>query len=172
VFLNDRPFPGRDWSFLQAHVGDVLRTTQARFDVRIPGASIWVGEDSRLQIRSINPFYAGPELLEGTAVVDIQITNQTITLLGRGATITFREPGLYRLDISPPALRVFRGTADVQRGRRRLEITAGRMLNLDDSLTVVKFDRDSADSYGIWGAKRPTKLPPSFDPLMRKADLP
>lgn len=172
VFLNDRPIPGRDWSFPQAHVGDILRTTQSRFDVRIPGASIWVGEGSRLQIRSINPFSGGPELLEGTAVVDIAGINSTITLLGCGATITFREPGLYRLDTSPPALRVFRGTADVQRGRRRLEITAGRILNLDDSLMIVKFDRDTADSFGIWGTKKPTRPIPSMDGLGRKADRP
>jgi hypothetical protein len=61
---------------------------------------------------------------------------------------------VYRVDTSPAALRVLDGEAFVQFGGRQIRVGKGKMLALDGSWTVVKFDPGQTDALDRWSRGR------------------
>ena len=155
VFFNERPVTAEDDPQPRILDGDVIRTTRDRLELSIgPRTSLWAGENSSVRMTFTRPPLTRFELLEGTAVLEQSAGPYSACFIWRDRTICTLEPGLFRLDAEPPVLRVFEGSAEVEVAGEKVQVVMGKMLTLDASRTLAKFDRGKTDSFGLWRAWR------------------
>jgi len=98
------------------------------------------------------------ELLKGAAMVeaDAVLRGTRVTVVVGGANVPVTRPGLFRFDADPARLRVFGGSATVQRkGGARVTVRKGHDVPLDGSAAGSKFDPDRrSDALGRWSEAR------------------
>lgn len=168
VFFNERTVTADDEPQPRIIDGDVIRTTRERLQISIgPRTSLWAGENSSVRMTSTRPPLTRFELLEGMAVLEQSGGPYSASFTWRDRTILTLEPGLFRLDAEPPVLRVFEGSAEVEVAGEKVQVAKGKMLSLDGSRTLAKFDRGKADSFGLWrvwrSVNRTSQRSPRFD---------
>jgi len=88
------------------------------------------------------------ELLSGSALVHVdEVVRQTkITIVVKGVAVPLTVRGLYRFDVDPPRLRVWKGKA--------LSARAGREVALDGSSKRAKFNIERQDALDRWSERR------------------
>jgi hypothetical protein len=98
------------------------------------------------------------ELTTGAAMVeaDAVLRGTRVTVVVGGASVPVTRPGLFRFDADPARLRVFGGSATVQRkDGARVTVRKGRNVLLDGSDEGSKFDPDRrSDALGRWSETR------------------
>jgi hypothetical protein len=98
--------------------------------------------------------------LSGSHIVEadeIQKDNN-LTLLAKEATVTINKRGLYRFDLDQNRLKVFEGTASVEKDGQTILVGAGKMVALSGSGTVEKFDKEATDALDRWAKRRAEQL--------------
>jgi hypothetical protein len=158
VFLADQPYVQQ-----VSHVGEVkenqvLRTEEGRAEVLLPpGVFFRVGEKSSFKMISNRLIDTRVELLTGSAVMEIDDIDKTgsVTLIAKNATITLSKAGLYRFDVEPAQLKVFKGSADVEMAGQTVTVQAGKMLPLGGAVAIAeKFNATDTDSLDRWSRRR------------------
>jgi hypothetical protein len=97
------------------------------------------------------------ELLSGSHVIEadeIQKDNN-LTLLAKESVVQINKHGLFRFDLDDNRLKVFAGTATVQKNGQTVIVPAGKMLALDGaSVNAEKFDKENTDALDRWARRR------------------
>jgi len=134
-----------------------LRTQEGRAEVLLaPGVFMRLGEGSAVRMVSNQLTDTRLEVLEGSVLFECaEMRKETpILLLYQDAKIWLREDGVYRLNTTPPELRVYDGEAGVEQAGQPLTVKKGRVLSLDGTLAVAKFDTRLGDSLHRWASRR------------------
>ena len=120
-----------------------------------PGIILRLGEMSRLHMDDVKLTDACVSLESGSAVVTVNYIVKTdrIRLIAGGSVIVMKQEGVYRLDAG--RLRVFNGKAEVRRdGSATVIVKRGRAVDLDDGLSVAKFNLKDIDALERWANAR------------------
>ncbi len=158
VYLADKPLEIQPAQFPEIKENAVLRTEEGRAEILLPpGVVMRIGENTSFRLISNRLIDTRLELLTGSAVIEAdEIGKEThVTVVAKDATISLAKVGLYRFDMQPARLKVFKGEADVQIGTENSEVTGGKMLTLGSTLaSAEKFDADQTDSLDHWSRRR------------------
>ena len=151
---------------------DVLTAEEGRAEVLLnAGSFLRLGENSSVRLVSDSLSHPSYEVLSGSSVLEVAEFHKDapLTILCKGATISPVKGGVFRVDTSPARLRVFDGEALVQAGGKQIRVGKGKMLALDGSWTIAKFDPDRTDGLDRWIGRRVEHLAMANIPLARSA---
>jgi len=158
VYLADKPLEIQPAQFPEIKENTVLRTEEGRAEILLPpGVVMRIGENTSFRLISNRLIDTRLELLTGSAVIEAdEIGKDThVTVVDKDATISLDKAGLYRFDMQPARLKVFKGAADVQVGTEHSEVTGGKMLMLGNTLaSAEKFSVEETDSLDHWSRRR------------------
>jgi hypothetical protein len=143
--------------FITLKNGQTLRTGTGRVELLLsPNVYLRVGENSSLRMEQDLLSDTRLVLDRGSALIEVVLgTKGNVIHLRYGkSSIEIARTGLYRIDAGAGELRIYGGSAIVAYGEREIEVKRGRMVRLDDTLAVSKFDRDLADPLHEWAARR------------------
>ncbi len=144
-------------TFPQMNESSLLRTEQGRAEVLLtPGVFLRLGESSTVRMISNRLSDTRLELLEGSALIECAelLRGNAIMLVFKDAKIWLRQDGLYRLSAEPAELRVYDGEAGVEQSGQPLTVKKGRVLALDGTLALAKFDTKTGDTLFRWARQR------------------
>jgi hypothetical protein len=154
--------------FPQMKNGETLSTSRGRAELLLaPGVVLRMAENSRVRLESSLLSDTQVVIERGDALIEaLQLPEGSRIQIRLGDTVTeMTRPGLFRFGTAQPMLRVFGGEAVVHSGQKStLPVKRGMAVNLDDTLSVAKFDRKKADALHLWAARR------SFDLFMSDPD--
>jgi hypothetical protein len=122
-----------------------------------PGIFLRLGENGSFRMITRRLVDTRLELLTGSAIVEAdEIAKETnVTLAVRSATVTFAKAGLYRFDLEPARIKVFKGAANVEIGGQNVVVPGGKMLDLGGgAATLEKFNSEDTDSLDNWNQRR------------------
>ncbi len=153
----------------QLNNGETLYTERGRAEVLLnPGTVLRLGDMSRVRMDDVTLTDPCVTFLSGAAVVTVKYLPKPdkVTLhLGSDGVVTLTQPGVYRLDsgrlnVDEVRLRVYEGSAQVQRGSGAVPISVGggKSIALDSSL-VAKFNPNDKDSLERWSDTRSRSMP-------------
>jgi hypothetical protein len=143
--------------FLSLKEGQVLRTSAGRAEVLLgPGVVLRLGEHGTLRMLDTRLESAEVELQQGTSLVEVvEMPNASDVHVVLGPTRTgFKGMGLHRFEADSHELEVFGGHAEVFTGNQKVEAGRGRLVHLEDTLSVSKFDPGRKDALHQWAARR------------------
>ncbi|WP_031499943.1 FecR domain-containing protein [Bryobacter aggregatus] len=136
----------------------VLRTAEGRVEILLsPGSFLRLSDSSAVRMESNSLAATKLSLLEGTALVEVaEIAKDTSLELVMGdSTITIRKAGLYRLEMNPPAVKVYNGEVAVNSRNELQRVTEGKMLALSGEMQIAKFDKkQNTDELVQWADRR------------------
>lgn len=161
VYLGDQAVETKFGQFPQIKENEELRTARGRAEVLLnPGVFLRVKENSSFRMISTRLTDPRLELLSGTILIEAaELDKDTpVTVVYRDATISLLQDGLYRLETEPAQVRVFDGRAVVTVAGQEVIVKKGRLLALDGTLAVQKFDRDQTDAFDRWSGRRAEQL--------------
>jgi hypothetical protein len=139
----------------------ILRSEGGRAEVLVnPCVVLHLDENSSLRMVTNRLVEARLELISGSAVVQADGTYQKsdVTIVVQQTPVVLDKTGLYRFDAEPPAVRVFGGTASVERSGTPLSVAAGWMIALTGDGAPAKFDRRKLDALDLWSKARVSVL--------------
>jgi FecR protein len=158
VYLGDKLLEIQPAQFPDIKENTVLRTDEGRAEVLLPpGVVMRLGEKTSFRMISNRLIDTRIELLSGSAVIEAdEIGKDThVTVVAQNATVSLSKAGLYRFDMQPAQVKVFKGSADVQIGSDTVEVSGGKMMQLAGALAVAeKFNTDDTDSLDHWSRRR------------------
>ncbi|MGE5487945.1 MAG: hypothetical protein ACM3ZB_09025 [bacterium] len=134
----------------------VLETTEGRAEVLLgPGVFLRVGENSRIMLLSDRITHTRFGLPAGSAVVEVVESNDALITVEVGDAIAnIERAGVYRFDAEPGRIMVYDGQAIVEQGGRSQKVKGSRMLLLDGSGQVAKFNKKQGDALFRWAGRR------------------
>jgi len=158
VALDGQPLEASLTHFADVKENSVLETEEGRAEILLnPGVVLRLGENSSLKMITNRLIDTRVELVRGSAVVDaLEVGKDTsVTVVAANAAVTLPKAGIYRFDTEPAAVKVFKGSADVEMGGQFVPVVAGRMLSLADaSAKPEKFDTENTDALDRWSHRR------------------
>jgi hypothetical protein len=157
VLAGGRTVESRLGVFPQIRDGEEVLTEEGRAEILLsPGVFLRVAENSSFRMISTGLAEPRLEFLTGAILIEAAelARDSEITVLYRDTTVTLHRNGLYRLEASPPQLRVFDGRARVEAGGKTVEVRKGKRLVFDGSLAVLDFDRKLTDPFDRWSSRR------------------
>jgi hypothetical protein len=162
VLLDGRQVETKFGNFSQIKEKAVLATGEGRAEVLLtPGVFLRVGENTSLKMLSSRLSDTRLELLAGSAVLEVADPSlmdapktAPITILVKDTTVTVSEKGLYRFDLDPAQIRVYDGKLLAEASGHAVEVKEGRVLALDGTLALEKFDTKTGDPLLRWSRRR------------------
>jgi hypothetical protein len=158
VYLGDKLLEIQPAQFPEIKENAVLRTEQGRAEILLPpGVVMRIGENTSFRMITNRLIDTRLELLTGSALIEADAIGKDthVTVVAKNATISLDKVGLYRFDMQPARLKVFKGSADVQRGSDAVEVSSGKMLDLGSTLaSAEKFNAEDTDSLDHWSRRR------------------
>jgi len=157
VLLDGKAVEAKFGNFPQMNEQSQLRTQEGRAEVLLgPGVFLRLGEGSAVHMISNRLTDTRLEVLSGSALIECaeKRKDNAIMLVYKDAKIWLQDDGLYRLNTEPAELRVYDGKAAVEQGGQPLTVKKGRVLALDGTLAVSKFDTKLGDSLQRWARRR------------------
>ena len=137
--------------------GQVLRTSNGRAEILLgPGVFLRLGEQGALRMLDARLVDTQVEVQQGSALIEVvEMAKDSNVHVRLGVTLTaFKGMGLHRFDTGAKELRVFGGHAEVLAGDQKVEAGRGKLVHLDETLSVSKFDRRQVDALHQWAARR------------------
>lgn len=174
VLLDGQPLRVETGKFPELRDGATFRTEEGRAEILLtPGVFLRLGENSEVKMISSRLTSTRLELLQGSALVECAeiVKGTSVTFLLAGKEIPFQKKGLFRLDATPPLLRVYSGEAAVISQGVTTTVKDGREVALDSSLIVAtKFNKDDGDALYRWAKRRAGYLAVANISAARKAE--
>jgi hypothetical protein len=158
VLLDGKQVDPRAGNFPEMNPDQVLRTERGRVEVLLGPR---LSEDS--EIRMVNNDLADTrlEFIGGSAlfeVADLQ-KDASLKIKFNNNVVSPTRNGIYRLDSEPsPQLKVYEGRADVLADDKTIDVRKGRLLLLDSTLQMAKFDTNVGDTLHRWSNRRASYL--------------
>jgi len=156
VYLDRQPVDSKFGNFPEVKENSQLRTEEGRAEVLLtPGVFLRLGENTSFRMITNRLIDTRLEVLNGSAIVEAEDIHKdnSVTLVYKDATVHPFKKGLYRLDATSGALRVFAGVAEVAANDKTIEVKEGHSIDLD-TLAVARFDKDSTDALNRWSQRR------------------
>jgi hypothetical protein len=157
VYLGDQLIEPSLTKFPDVKENAILRTAEGRAEVLLPpGVFLRLGENSSFRMITNRLIDTRIELLSGSAIIEaVELTKDTnVTVVARDATITLDKAGLYRFDMEPARVKVFKGAASVAIAGQNVAVPGGKMLPLSGTASLEKFNTDDTDSIENWNQRR------------------
>ncbi len=157
VLLDGQPLEAKTGQFPEVKEGLTLATEAGRAEVLLsPGVFLRMGEDAEFRMISSRLIDTRLEVVRGSVLVEaIEMSKDNhIALVAKGATVTPRKTGLYRVDASAGLVRVYDGEAVVEQGADRLTLKSSRQTTVGTVLVAQKFDSKAGDPLYRWGQRR------------------
>ena len=158
VYLADKLLELTPAQFPDVKENTVLRTEEGRAEVLLtPGTVLRLGENTGFKMITNRLIDTRLEVLAGSAIIEsAEIAKDTnVTVVCKNGTAKLAKAGLYRFDVQPARLKVFKGAADVEIGGQIVSVPAGKMLLLGGALAAAeKFNADETDSLDHWSRRR------------------
>jgi hypothetical protein len=162
VMLNDQPVEFSNTRFADVKENSVVRTVDGRAEVLLtPGVTLRMGENSALRMITNRLVDTRLELLSGSAVVeaDLIAKDTSVTVVVGSGAIALPKAGLYRFDVLPAQVKVFKGEAEVEEAGQTKVVSSSRMLSLaTESASIEKFDTEDTDALDRWSHRRGSYL--------------
>lgn len=138
--------------------GQLLRTAEdGRAEILLgPGVFLRLGQHAAVRMLNSNLTDTEVKIEQGIALIEvIEIANGNNVHVLMGATRTaFRGIGLHRFDAETGSLSVYGGHADVTAGAQTFDVTRGRVIHLNGSLTESRFETGTKYPLLQWAAAR------------------
>ena len=156
VLLDGTAVEPKFGQFPQMRENSVLETAEGRAEVLLgPGVFLRAGEDSRIVLLSDNITHTRFGLEAGSVVVEVVESNDAVvTVEAGGAVANIGKAGVYRFDAEPGRIMVYDGQAIVEQGGRSQKVKGSRMLLLDGSAKVTRFNKKEGDALFRWAGRR------------------
>jgi hypothetical protein len=157
VFRDDEAVRRIKREFITLKNGQVLRTDTGLVEMLLsPNAYLRVGADSLLRMEQNILSDTRFTVERGSALIEVVLGTKGNVMHVRCGTssVEISLTGLYRIDAGPGELRVYGGTAIVTNGRKKVSVAHDRMVRLDDTLMISKFDQGIVDPLHEWAARR------------------
>jgi len=158
TFLGDKPYVMQASQFGEVKENMVFRTAEGRAEVLLPpGVFLRLSENSSFKMISNRLIDTRIELLTGSGIVEIDdiAKEAAVTVVAKDGTVTLNKAGLYRFDLQPAQIKVFKGEAEVAMGGDKTSVGAGKMLALSGVLaSAEKFNVAETDSFDHWSRRR------------------
>jgi hypothetical protein len=162
VMLNDQPVESSITRFADVKENSIVRTADGRAEVLLtPGVTLRLGENSSLRMITNRLVDTRLELLSGSAVVeaDLIAKDTSVTIVLGQSSVALPKAGLYRFDVSPAQVKVFKGDAEVETAGQTKFVYGGHMLSMaTESASIEKFDTEDTDSLDRWSHRRGSYL--------------
>ena len=157
VYVGDRRWEPGTAQFDPIHENTVVRTALGRVEVLlVPGSFLRLGENASFRLITDRLIDTRLEILSGSAVLEVDTVAKdlNITVLFHDATVTFQKAGIYRFDSESARIKVYKGSASVLAGTKDLDVNSGKMVRLEQTAAVEKFDTNDTDSLDNWSRRR------------------
>lgn len=158
AFVGETQADPKFGQFPQLKENEGLRTELGRAEVLLsPGVFLRLGEDSSIRMLSTKLTDCRLELLGGSMVIEAPETDDSsgaVTVVYKDHTIWLPEKGVYRFDAEPAQLRVFQGEAMVSAAGQKVVVKKGKLVLLDGTMIVQKFDTAQTDALDRWSRRR------------------
>jgi len=162
VLVNDQALVMKANKFPELKNAEVLRTTEGRAEVLLaPGTFLRLSENSAVKMESNSILATRLTILEGTAIVEVlEVAKLSSLEFTMGAdTVSIRKPGLYRLEMDSPSVKVYSGEVAVNFNNELLKVTEGRQMSLTGEHLSAKFDKKvNMDEIVQWADRRASTL--------------
>jgi len=139
--------------FPEVPEGGVLRTEAGRAEVLLaPCAALRIAENSSFRLLANAVAATRVELLSGSAIVDIGELPRGagLAISVADARVSVLKAGTYRLDVEPPSLTVFRGSASIG----SVTVGAEHVLSPIAGAAASKLPKNATDAFDQWSARR------------------
>ena len=126
AFLGDKPYVMQPSQFGEVKENMVFRTEEGRAEILLPpGVFFRMGEKASFKMISNRLIDTRVELLTGSAVLEIDdiAKEASVTVVCKEGTVTLSKAGLYRFDVEPAQIKVYKGSA--ARAGVRSDLAAG-----------------------------------------------
>jgi hypothetical protein len=137
--------------------GQRVQTANGRVEILL-GPAIFLRLAANGALRMVNTDLDDTrvELLKGSALVEVvEMTKRDRLEIRFGETRTeFKEMGLYRFDLDRSSLRVFGGQAEVRSDSHLVHAGRGKIVDLNPSLAISRFNPRETDDLHQWAAQR------------------
>ena len=158
AMVNDQIFVLKESKFLELKNKEVLRTDEGRVELLLaPGTILRLSEKSAVRMDSNAILATRLTLLEGTAIVEVMEVEKLSSLeftLGTD-TISIRKPGLYRLEMDSPSVKVYSGEVAVNWNNELTKLGEGRMMTLTGNHVIARFEKkQNMDEIVQWADRR------------------
>jgi hypothetical protein len=162
VKLADQAVEATATKFPEVKEKAVLRTEEGRAEVLLTmGVILRLGDNASLKMLTNRLIDTRMDLLSGSHIIEadeIQKDNN-LTVMAKDSTVLINKRGLYRFDIDQNRLKVFDGTASVDKNGQTILVGAGKSLALSGpSTSVEKFDKEATDALDRWAKRRSEQL--------------
>jgi hypothetical protein len=158
VYLDGKRLDSSAGRWPQMQENATLRSGFGRVEFLLnPCAVLHLDRNSALRLTRNRLTDTRVELLSGAAVVQVAGRRKytSVTLAVTGFAVTMPQPGMYRLNADPPALRVFGGKAEVAGNGWKTAVGQGRSLALADGAgTTARFDWQKLGGFEFWSRRR------------------
>ncbi len=162
VTLNDQAVEYSTTRFADVKENSIVKTEDGRAEVLLtPGVTLRMGENSSLRMITNRLVDTRVEMLSGSAVVeaDMIAKDTNVTVVVGQASVALPKAGLFRFDVSPAQLKVFKGDAEVEVAGQTKLVSGAHMLSLaSESASIEKFDTEDTDSLDRWSHRRGSYL--------------
>ncbi len=141
----------------QVKENTVLSTAEGRVELLLnPGTFLRMGENGSLRMISTRLIDTRLEVQNGAVLVEcVEVPKDTnITLVYKGATVSLRKQGLYRLDAGPAVFSVLEGEAVISGEGQQITLKGGRRTSLAGVYVAEKFNAKDGDALYRWSRRR------------------
>lgn len=158
VAINGTPLQAQFGRFPEIPEGAELRTAQGRAEVLLgPGVMLRVAEDSAVKILSSSLADTRLELIAGSAILQSKDTlpGNSVTVFHKDWQMRVPHQGVYRIDSTPPQMRVYNGEVEVRTAEGAPVIAkAGQTLPFASLLVPDQTLGAPGDGFNEWAFDR------------------
>jgi hypothetical protein len=162
VLVNDQLLVMKANKFPELKNTEVLHTAEGRVELLLaPGSFLRLSEKSAVRMDSNSILATKLTMLEGTAIVEVMELTKLSSLefvMGKD-TVSIRKPGLYRLEMDSPAVKVYSGEVAVNFNDELVKVSEGKWMSLTGDHLIAKFDKKmNMDEIVQWADRRASTL--------------
>lgn len=162
VTVNDQKLVMQVSKFPDLKNKEELRTEEGRVELLLaPGSFLRLNDKSAVRMDSNSIVATKLTLLDGTALIEVAELPKdgSLEVMIGSDTITVRKAGLYRLEMTPPAVKVYNGELAVNSNNVLRRLTEGKMMTLTGDFLIAKFDKkQNTDELVQWADGRSSTM--------------
>lgn len=159
VSVDGTPLEQKFGHFQEVKQGSELRSDQGRAEILLtPGVLLRVDENSSIRMLSTRLDDTRVDFIGGSVVVDSTQATAPVVVSFKEYQVRFKQPGKYRLNSAPAALRVEVGEAQVALSGKTVVVGDSRVLPFTPALIAQFASTLPPDEFDRWSLERSQML--------------
>ena len=162
VTVNDQKLVMQVSKFPELKNREVLRTDEGRVELLLaPGSFFRLSAQSAVRMDSNSILATKLTLLDGTALIEVaeMPKDGSLEVMIGADTVSVRKAGLYRLEMTPPSVKVYSGELAVNSNDELRKLSDGKMMTLTGDHLIARFDKkQNTDELVQWADRRSSTL--------------